>query len=117
MDSNKTIQDGLIAVCNGQMHPLLLEISEGPWFSWKFSKNVPADFLQTAYQIIVDTQNKVIWDSGKIESASQFMIPYNGPDLSEFGIYSASISAFGAGGEGAFGKIDFETGVSGGTLG
>lgn len=55
--------------------------SGAPHFSWKISSRSPME--QTAYQILVlsRTDGSVIWDSGKVESADQVMVPYGGSEI------------------------------------
>jgi alpha-L-rhamnosidase len=98
--------------CNGQSHPILLDLDEGPWFSWKFAEDVSSGFLQHSYQIVVKERDNIIWNSGRIESPTQHMINYTGPELLEFGMYRATIKSWGIDGETASGEIKFEPGIS-----
>ncbi|MDR1105761.1 MAG: glycoside hydrolase family 78 protein [Treponema sp.] len=110
---------GLEILCNGQEYPLILDTSEGPFFSWKY-RNCPAKFMQAAYRIRILKEGSPVWDSGKVNSPAQYMIPYGGPKLEEFGIYDGEVSVWGekrgAGKAGAgaagSGHITLESGIS-----
>jgi alpha-L-rhamnosidase len=110
----------LEVLCNGQEHPLILDTSEGPYFSWKY-QGCPENFMQTAYRILISRENTPVWDSGKISSPSQYMIPYGGPEFKEFEAYQGEIFVWGnTGGEGEPGRepagkgaMTLEPGISG----
>ena len=48
-----------------------------PLFYW----HAEGGITQSAYQIVCKRNEKIVWDSGKVESASMTHIPYAGPDL------------------------------------
>jgi alpha-L-rhamnosidase len=81
--------------------------------------------MQTAYRILVSRENAPVWDSGKICSPAQYMVPYKGPELAEFEVYKGEISVWGCGyGENeaglepaARGTITLEPGIRGERLG
>lgn len=71
--------------CEGLTEPLAID-SHAPHFSWKISCNKPMS--QTAYQIEVASSkanllagNADLWQSGKVASADQIMVPYSGTSL------------------------------------
>ena len=57
--------------------PLGLGIRE-PRFYW----NCEGGIAQKAYQIVARRGEETVWDSGKVESADQVMVPYAGTPLS-----------------------------------
>ncbi|MDR3337442.1 MAG: glycoside hydrolase family 78 protein [Treponema sp.] len=110
----------LEVLCNGQEHSLILDASEGPYFSWKY-QGCPEDFMQTAYRILISKENAPVWDSGRVNSPLQYMIPYEGPKFEEFEVYKGEISVWGnkSGDQepAAKGTIALEPGVCGERLG
>ncbi|MBQ9173712.1 MAG: family 78 glycoside hydrolase catalytic domain [Bacteroidales bacterium] len=71
--------------CENLREPLAIDSAE-PHFSWKISS--PAPMVESAYEIQVASSKKALrkgkadlWDSGKVESSDQIMIPYGGSDL------------------------------------
>ena len=71
--------------CEGLTDPLAIDSAE-PHFSWKISSDVPVS--QVAYQIQVSSSLKDLksgkaglWDSGRVVSADQVMVPYSGTNL------------------------------------
>ena len=81
--------------CEGLVEPLAIDSAE-PHFGWKIrtgdfstplrsarnDKSAPGG-QQYAYQIRVEG----VWDSGKVLSAEQVMVPYGGPELQAKGQY------------------------------
>lgn len=51
-----------------------------PRFSWKLSSD-QRNVIQVAYEVVVMQGDKVIWNSGKINSSSSVLNPYEGADL------------------------------------
>ena len=49
-------------------------------FSWNINSDMRG-FNQIAYQIELSSNNKVIWNSGKINSSESILVPYNGSQL------------------------------------
>ncbi len=65
-----------------------------PRFSWKIKSDTNGTF-QTAYKISVTNSNdNVIWDSGKIISADCFAIKYDGDFLTPFNNYSWCVTVW-----------------------
>ena len=62
--------------CEGLVEPLGID-SARPHFSWTLVSKGPME--QTAYEIEVGPG---LWNSGKVESAEQLMVPYEGAPLS-----------------------------------
>ena len=48
-----------------------------PRFSWKLQSKISGT-VQTAYRIIVRSDNDTVWDSGKVMSDRSICIEYNG---------------------------------------
>lgn len=61
--------------CEGLVEPLAIDSGQ-PHFSWKINSTEPME--QVAYEIQVEPG---LWDSGRIESADQVMVPYGGKPL------------------------------------
>lgn len=71
--------------CEGLVEPLGID-SVVPHFSWKISSGKPA--CQTAYEIHVASSDSLLltgqadlWQSGKVASPDQVMVPYSGREL------------------------------------
>ena len=69
--------------CEGLVEPLAIDSAQ-PHFSWKVSSKSPT--AQTAYQIQVAAypdafQKELCWDSGRVDSPDQVMVPYAGTPL------------------------------------
>lgn len=64
-------------LCEGLVEPLGIDNTQ-PHFSWKIASDEPVE--QKAYEIEVGPE---LWRSGKVESASQVMVPYGGAPLAE----------------------------------
>lgn len=63
--------------------PLGIDIKE-PRFFWNCERedfDCREDCVQTAYQITAEKDGEIVWDSGKVLSASMTHIPYGGPAL------------------------------------
>ena len=89
-----------------------LGIDEKPRFSWKM-KSEKQNVVQKSYQIQVISQGKLIWDSGRVESAQSVVVPYEGKELEPMTPYQVQVSVWDNYGEmgQAFGS--FETGLMG----
>ena len=68
--------------CEGLTEPLAIDSAQ-PHFSWKIASRVPAS--QGAYQIqvalspsLLKGEKQLAWDSGRVESADQVMVPCGG---------------------------------------
>jgi alpha-L-rhamnosidase len=69
--------------CEGLSEPLAIDSAQ-PHFSWKIESRAP--MAQSAYQIQLSfspakLKQSWLWDSGRVESADQIMVPYTGPAL------------------------------------
>ena len=62
-----------------------------PRFSWKLQSKISGT-LQTAYRIIVRSDNDTVWDSGKVTSDRSICIEYDGRYLSAMTKYSWQVS-------------------------
>ncbi len=60
-------------------NPLGLD-TDCPRFSWRLVSD-GADVQQTAYEITVESDGRVVWNSGRVESGEQRWIPYSGEAL------------------------------------
>jgi len=83
-DSDSLIVYDLL--CENLQEPLGVDTYQ-PRFSWK-NKSIKTGAAQTAYQLVaasdlnrLDESNCDLWNSGKIESASSILIPYDGIKL------------------------------------
>ena len=54
--------------------------TDKPRFSWQITSD-KKDVIQTAYQIVVSNDGGEVWNSGKVASAEQLWIPYQGQQL------------------------------------
>ena len=61
--------------CEGLVEPLGIDNAQ-PHFSWKIRSGIPME--QVAYEIEVGPE---LWHSGRVESADQVMVPYEGKPL------------------------------------
>lgn len=82
-----------------------------PRFSWKLQSKIIGT-LQTAYRIIVRSDNDTVWDSGKVTSDRSICIEYDGRSLSAMTKYSWQVSVWDEqGNEYTSDTADFETGL------
>jgi len=51
-----------------------------PTLSWRLESDEP-DQLQRAYQVRVEDGDRIVWDSGRVESSESAGVPYRGPAL------------------------------------
>ena len=79
-----------------------------PRFYWNCENGI----TQTAYQIICTRAGKIVWDSGKVESASMTHIPYAGADLHSRDMVNWSVQLWDENGEpGEIAESRFELGL------
>ena len=66
--------------CESRINPLGLD-SARPRFSWQLS--AAESVLQSAYRIMVFQEDDTVpfWDSGRVNSKSSVLVPYDGPAL------------------------------------
>ena len=86
-------------------HPIVDTIPE---FSWKI-RSAEKNVIQTAYRILVRNENKIVWDTGKIETRDQSFIRYEGETLHSEQRYDWTVSVWNNHGEEASASSDFET--------
>lgn len=91
----------------GQRHPL--GIDENPYFSWIIESN-EKNVRQKSWHIIVYDTDKIIWDSGVIESEESAFVPYQGEPLSEKTTFTWSVTITDQNGNSASEESFFETG-------
>lgn len=96
-----------------QKKPVGLD-SRKPRFSWKLISE-EQNVLQTAYRIVVTKGERLIWDTGKIESSSSVLIEYEGVELEACSIYQVLVEVWDNKGNEAFIEGSFETGLLKGT--
>ena len=60
-------------------NPLGLD-TDRPRFSWKLTADV-GGVVQTAYELTVESDGRVLWNSGRVESRQQLWVPYGGTPL------------------------------------
>ena len=63
----------------GLVNPLGID-AVNPRFSWQIMSD-KKEVVQTAYQIVVSSDGKELWNSGKVTSDQQLWIPYQGVTL------------------------------------
>lgn len=87
-------------------------MDEKPRFSWKIESK-KQNVVQQSYQILVASEGKFIWDSGRVESDQSVLVPYRGRELTPMTPYQVQVSVWDNHGEmgQAFGS--FETGLMG----
>ncbi|MBG6087548.1 alpha-L-rhamnosidase [Actinomadura viridis] len=113
-------QDGLTPyglTCEMVQTPLGLD-EPSPRLSWKLRSSRRGD-AQTSYRITaaldrrdLDDAERLIWDTGRRESADGVLVPYDGPPLQSSTRYHWRVEVWDAGGAAA-GRADswFETGL------
>ena len=65
--------------CEYQPHPIAIDTAS-PRFSW-INDSEDRDVKQSAYQIIVRSNDLPLWDTGKVASSEHHLLPYDGPAL------------------------------------
>lgn len=78
--------------CDGRTEPLQADLKK-LCFSWNLESPKEGD-IQTAYRLIVKEENDILWDTGKVESASCLYIPYQGKPLKESSRYEWQVKAW-----------------------
>lgn len=51
-----------------------------PRFSWQLESN-EREVIQTGYELVVESDNKTLWNTGRVNSDEQLWIPYRGKPL------------------------------------
>jgi len=85
-----------------------------PRFSWKMTSTL-ANVLQTAYQIIVETEGRNVWDTDRVSSDASTLIPYEGEPLRPETLYHVMVIVRDNYGNSASEAGFFETGLGKGT--
>ena len=67
-------------------------------FSWNINSEMRG-FNQKAYQIELSSNNKVLWNSGVVNSSESILVPYNGPQLNPATKYDWKVKIWSANGE------------------
>ena len=77
----ETVPESVICLeTQGKTNPIGID-SQNPAFSWKMQSSA-IGAAQTAYHIVVkDAADKVVWDSGEVESSKSNEIVYEGDAL------------------------------------
>ena len=65
--------------CEYFINPLAIDVPK-PRLSWFFNDD-RRSAMQTGYQVIVQSQNQTIWDSGKVDSDQSVQVEYSGTPL------------------------------------
>ncbi len=86
----------------------LLGLDQDPYFSWKL-KSEEEDTCQSAYRLLVSCGGKTVWDTGKVESAQQTFVPYQGEALESAARYAWTVTAWDNHGNEASAETWFET--------
>lgn len=85
-------------------------IDNPPRFSWKIKSKHP-DLVQTAYQIQVTGDGKLMWDSGCVKSNQSVLVPYGGKPLEPMSVYQVQVSVLDNTGGLEQATGSFETGI------
>lgn len=83
--------------CNYQVNPLGID-QKKPNFSWKIQSD-QRGMMQDAYHIRAMLGNKVVWDSGKVQSDQSIQIPYSGAELQSETRYEWQVKIWGENGQ------------------
>ena len=94
-------------------NPLGLDTAK-PRFSWKIESE-QTDTMQTAYQIQVISEGRMIWDSGRCRSDESVLVEYAGAALAAECLYEYRAVVWDNHGEMAEAVGTFETGLLAGT--
>ena len=89
MDTETKIYDLMV---NDMVDPVGID-DPTPSFSWKMKSNVTGQ-KQTAYQLVVKTGDKTVWDSGKVESDDSVAIVYAGDALQSSTQYTWNVTVW-----------------------
>lgn len=85
-----------------------------PRFSWKIISD-ENDVVQSAYQIFVESNNRLVWDSGKRESGASVLIEYDGVELNPCTKYDVQVTVWDNKGNEDIIDAFFETGLFSGS--
>lgn len=80
-----------------------------PSFGWKLESD-RRNVLQSAYRIVVKTEDTPVWDSGRVESRDSVAVPWAGPGRLPNTAYQVHLTVWDDGGERAEADTSFETG-------
>lgn len=81
-----------------------------PRFSWKLQSD-EQNVRQAARRIVVESEGKTVWDSGKVETEESILAEYLGPNLAAHTTYTWTVTAWDNTGESAEATATFETGL------
>lgn len=87
-----------------------LGIDTVPYFSWELQNDQP-NTMQTAYELCVLCKEKIVWNSGRVESSQDAYVPYTGPKLKSRTVYTWKVTVWDNHGNEAAAEADFETGI------
>ncbi len=90
-------------------HPLAID-TQTPKFGWWIDSHENG-LLQAAYQITVWQGEKVVWDSGRVESDQSFQIEYEGESLQPVSLYDWKLVIWDQEGDTSTATDTFETGL------
>jgi alpha-L-rhamnosidase len=92
--------------------PIGIDVAR-PRFGWQMlAKPGERGIVQTAYQLLVkDPDNKVIWDSGKIQSSTSSGIVYEGPGFKNTSRYTWTVTVWDNKAQQSSASSWFETGL------
>lgn len=81
-----------------------------PRFSWKIESE-RKNTLQRGYRLQVKTRERILWDSGEVESSQSLFVEYEGEELLPFTIYGVEVRVWDNHGETGQARGFFETGL------
>ena len=90
-------------------NPIGLSV-KNPRFSWKIS-STEKNVVQKGYQLRVFCGERMVWDSGQVESSQSVLIPYSGEALEEERHYRVCLSVEDNHGNRAETRAFFDTGI------
>lgn len=93
--------------CEMQKTPLAID-KASPRFGWKLTSDIQGD-RQTAYQIILTSDNSKIWDSGKVKSNQSQLVTYKGKPLEKGKRYVWTLKVWDSKGKESKSSTFFET--------
>lgn len=95
-------------------NPIGIDVRK-PRFSWILKSEGHHNVIQTAYQLVITKDDKLVWDSGKQESNQSILIKYEGMKLEPNSLYNVNVTVWDNKGNYASAVGFFETGLLGGT--
>ena len=90
------------------LHQVNPVIDKTPYFSWNMISD-RKNTMQKSYRITVSSGQKVVWDSGEVESCAQSFVPYEGEQLTSCMNYRWNVTVCDNDGRRSCAEAFFET--------